>query len=206
MATLSAKFDRDKFLINQRRLSIKEKYYVYDEEGSELFYVERPFQFFGRRSITVFSDDSKTEVLMSLTQDHLWEMFHRNYTVADAGGQVIGLCSRNNLTSLFRRNWNIMDPAGAIIARARENSLLLCMVRRVLDLIPYIEFIGGIVRTDFDFLMTGAGGQEEKIGAFKRRFSIFDKYVLDLSEDSERNLDRRVALGVAILLDTGEKR
>ena len=206
MATLSAKFDRDKFLINQRRLSIKEKYYVYDEEGSELFYVERPFRLFGRRTITVFSDDSKSEALMSLIQDHLWEMFHRNYTVADADGQVIARCSRNNLTSLFRRGWRIMDPDGAMTARARENSLLLCIIRRVLDLIPYVEIIGGIVKTDFDFLVTAGDGQEEKIGTFKRRFSIFDKYVLDLSEDSERNLDRRVALGVGILLDTGEKR
>ena len=206
MATVDAKFDRDKFLINQKRLSIKEKYYVYDEQGSELFYVERPFRLFGRRTITVFSDDSKTEALLTLTQDHLWEMFHRNYTVADAGGQIIARCSRNNLTSLLRRGWRIMDPGGAMTARARENSLLLCMVRRVIDFIPYVEIIGGIVRTDFDFLAIAADGQEAKIGTFRRRFSIFDKYVLDLSEDSERKLDRRVALGVGILLDTGEKR
>ena len=204
MATLSGKFDRDKFLINQKRLSIKEKYYVYDEDGSELFYVERPFVgWFGRSTITVFSDDSKTEALLSLTQDHLWEMFHQNYTVADARGQVIARCSRNNLTSLLRRGWRIMDPGGAVTARAREASLLLCIVRRVIDLIP---FIGGIVRTDFDFLVRADDGQEERIGAFRSRFSIFDKYVLDLSADPECKLDRRVALGVGILLDTAEKR
>ena len=91
-------------------------------------------------------------------------------------------------------------------ARARETSLLLCIVRRVIDLIPYVEILGGIVRTDFDILSRAANGQEEKIGPFRRRFSIFDKYVLDFSEDPERKLDRRVAVAVGILLDTAEKR
>src|SRR5262245_32046789 len=35
-------FDRDKFLLRQKALAIKEKYYVTDESGSPLMFVERP--------------------------------------------------------------------------------------------------------------------------------------------------------------------
>jgi uncharacterized protein YxjI len=207
MRSFSPKFDRDKFLINQRRLSLKEKYYVYDEQGKELFYVERSFGWlFRRRNINLFADDSKREPLLSITQDHYWEIFHRNYTVVDGNGKAIAKLSRNNFASLFRRAWNISTLEGAPVARAREDSLLLAAVRRIIDLIPYVELIGGIIKTDFHFLVPEGPGTERKIGSFNRRFSLFDKYVLDLSEDPQRKLDRRVALAMGILLDTGEKR
>src|SRR5688572_14971449 len=35
-------FDRDKFLLRQKALAIKEKYYVTDDAGSPLMFVERP--------------------------------------------------------------------------------------------------------------------------------------------------------------------
>ena len=206
MSTPNLTFDRDKFFINQKHLSLKGKYYVYDEQGEELFYVERPFRLFARRDITVFGDDSKREPLLFINQDKYWELFHRNYTVVDASDQVIAKLSRNNFSSLFRRGWNIREPNGTSIARAREDSLFLATIRRILQFIPVLAIIGGIIKTDFHFLTLDDLGNERKIGAFNRRFTISDKYVLDLSEDQERKLDRRVALAVGILLDTAEKR
>ena len=35
-------FDRDKFLLRQKTLAIKEKYYVTDDSGAPLMFVERP--------------------------------------------------------------------------------------------------------------------------------------------------------------------
>ena len=207
MRDISAKFDRDKFLVNQRPLSLKEKYYVYDEQGEPLLYVERPYKLFGgRRDITVFGDDTKTVPLLSITQENYWELWHRNYTVVNTDGQIIARLSRNNLRSLFRRGWAIMAPTGDTTAKAREDSAVLAAVRRVLQLIPYVGLLGLLIKTDFHFLSIDDAGNEQKIGAFNRRFSLFDKYVLDLSDDPARTLNRKVALAVGILLDTGEKR
>ena len=44
------------------------------------------------------------------------------------------------------------------------------------------------------------------VGEFNRKFTILDRYVLDLSADSGRALDRRVALAMGVMLDTGERR
>jgi uncharacterized protein YxjI len=207
MTTTDSKFDRDKFLVNQKRLSIKERYFVYDEEGRELFYVERPFRFFGRRNITIYEDDSKQNPVLFIAQDHYWEAFHRNYTVKTPDGQKIAKLSRNNLKSLFRRSWDIKDAAGVPVAHAREDSVILAVIRRLVDLIPFVGLLGGVIKTDFHFFIRqDAFGNEEKIGSFDRRIGLFDKYVLNLSADPERKLDRRVALAVGILLDTAEKR
>jgi len=44
------------------------------------------------------------------------------------------------------------------------------------------------------------------IGEFKRKFTILDRYVLDMSGDPQRLMDRRVALALGVMLDTGERR
>lgn len=206
MATNGSKFDRDKFFVSQRRLSIKERYFVYDEEGRELFYVERPFRLFGRRTITIYDDESKQDPVLFITQDHYWEALHRNYTVKTVDDEVLAKLSRNNIKSLFRRSWDIADAAGASLAIAREDTVILAFVRRLVNLIPFVDLLGGIIKTDFHFIRRDDSGNEEKIGSFDRRISLFDKYVLNLSADPERKLNRRVALAVGILLDTAEKR
>ena len=47
-------------------------------------------------------------------------------------------------------------------------------LRRILDFIPYVELIGGIIKTDFHLLAQDSDGNERKIGAFNRRISIID--------------------------------
>ena len=200
------RFHRDKFLVNQKHLSIKEKYYIYDERDKELFFVERPFKFLGRRDITVFEDEPKKVPVLSINQDYYWELWNRNYTVVDGAGHTIAKLSRSNLASLFRRSWRIMDSKGRLVALAREDSPFLAFIRRVTDWIPLINMIGLLIKTDFHFVRRDDAGNECKIGTFTRRMTLADKYLLDLSEDPGHTLDRRTAVAVGILLDTGEKR
>lgn len=203
---VSGKFDRDKFLVNQKRMSFKEKYYVYGEQEEELFYVEREFKFLGKRNITVYDDDSKQSPVLYIDQTHFWEFGRREYIVYEAGGEAIAGFDRNNWTSLFRRGWDILDPSGNLIGKAREDSVALAFVRRIIDFIPFVELLGGIIKTDFHLFRVNAEGEEEKIGSFDRRLTLADKYVLNLSGDPERTLDRRTALALGVLLDTAEKR
>ena len=81
-------------------------------------------------------------------------------------------------------------------ALASVDSIVLSRLRRVLG-----TFFG-LLRTNFVF-QTPEG---EVLGEFNRKFTLLDRYVLDLTEDAERTLDRRVALAAGIMLDTGERR
>lgn len=202
----SAKFARDKFLVNQKRMSFKEKYYVYGENEEELFYVERDFKFMGKRNITVFDDDTKDSAILQLDQDHRWEFRKREYTLYDPAGEPIASFYRDNWKSLFRRGWEIFDRDGKLVAIAREDSVGLAFLRRIIDFIPFVELLGGLIKTDFHLFRLNAKGEEEKIGSFDRRMTFADKYVMDLSGDPGRTFDRRAALALGILLDTAEKR
>jgi hypothetical protein len=46
----------------------------------------------------------------------------------------------------------------------------------------------------------------EVFGEFNRKFTLLDRYVLDLSLDPDRTFDRRFALALGVMLDTGERR
>ena len=57
----TTKLDRDTFLVNQKhRAWMKTKYYVFDESGAPLFYVERPVKPLRKADIVIYDDDTKS--------------------------------------------------------------------------------------------------------------------------------------------------
>jgi hypothetical protein len=82
---------------------------------------------------------------------------------------------------------------------AQERSLPLAIVRRVIDFVPYGELIP--IPYNFDLL---SGGRV--VGGMNRKLQLRDRYVLDLSGDHDRAVDRRLAIALAIGLDTLQNR
>ena len=64
----------------------------------------------------------------------------------------------------------------------------------------------GFLRTNFILVVPRGGEVEAMRGEFNRNFTIFDRYVLDLTRDRPRTIDRRLAVALGVLLDTGEHR
>jgi uncharacterized protein YxjI len=54
---------------------------------------------------------------------------------------------------------------------------------------------------NFDIVMG-----DRVVGHLNRKFQLRDRYVLDVSGDTERKLDRRLAVALAIGLDTLQNR
>lgn len=187
-------FQHDKFLINQKVMSLGSKYYVYNEANQPLFFIERPVlkikMLFG-----IFTDETRTQKLLSLDQDSAWTIINYAFTLRDANEQPIAYFKRQGYLSMLRRTWKIFDVQGQEIAQAHEDSWWKAILRRLTDL-------GPLFRTNF--VVTRPDGT--LIGEFIRRFTITDKYVLDMTKDPQRTLDRRIAVGLAVLLDNAEHR
>jgi uncharacterized protein YxjI len=247
-------FDRDKFLLRQKAIAIKEKYYVTDDSGSPLMFVERPAlllqqlvmlagvaaAFFGgtfviaflsgligpalsngvnqvlslvgfvavfvmtayvfvllvpKRHITFYKDDSKTEKMLEIKQLNKIEFPYANFSILDTAGNLIGSLRKNVLFDYIRRRWHVMNAHGLHLCTAKEDSIILSLLRRTG--IPIFLFL----RTNFIFLRG-----EEVIGEFNRKLTLLDRYVLDLTADHQRTFDRRIALALGVMLDTGERR
>jgi len=101
------------------------------------------------------------------------------------------------LHNIVRKRWYVTAAGGEPLAMAIEDSIVLSLLRRVLG-----TFFG-FLRTNFVFVR---GRDEEIFGEFNRKFTLLDRYVLDLSADTGRTFDRRVAVALGVMLDTGERR
>jgi hypothetical protein len=152
------------------------------------------------RHVSVYRDESRRQLLLRVLQDQRLALLVRTYTVVTAAGEVLARLRKHYAHNLLRKRWYVETPAGQQVAMAVEDSVVLSLLRRVLG-----SFFG-ILRTNFVLVHRGAGGDGAVLGELNRKFTIRDRYALDLGGDTERRLDRRVALALGVMLDTGERR
>jgi hypothetical protein len=244
-------FDRDRFLVLQKRISLHAKYYVWDEDQNVILFVERPVLWLRsiyalgmamitgivltisvivglssleasavlvvpgivlvalaavaiyiwlspKRHVFFYRDDSRAERLLTVVQDTKNPIVAR-YTVADAGGEPLGCLRKNYLMNFIRRRWTCHTPDGQPLCLILEDSIILSLLRRL------IGPLFGLLRTNF-IILSGDGSSYVELGQFNRKFTLFDRYVLDMTADPARSLDRRLAIAIGVMLDTGERR
>lgn len=245
---LDPAFARDKFLLKQKHFSFSEKYYVWDEQGEVILFIERPSHllqnlgaagagiiaalFVGiilgsllisiseilifvtfiaslvtlfyvaivlsaKRHVNIYRDDRRTEQLLEIQQESKWQFPYAYYQIKDARGMNLARLQKNYFYDLIRKRWYCHLNDGSLLCTIKEDDILLALLRR------FLGNFYGLLRTNFVIL---AGRRERLVGTFNRKFTILDRYVLDMSNDPERVIDRRIAVAIGIMLDTGEKR
>ncbi|MDY6992206.1 MAG: hypothetical protein SVR94_06305 [Pseudomonadota bacterium] len=243
-------FDRDKFLLKQKLISIAQKYYAFDEAGNKILFIRRPahllrnlfaviagfisgiivafligglagneetagfigllamFAFiivffivalllYKKRHIEIYRDDSQQELLLHISQEQKIEFLNATFVLRDADNQVLARFRKNYIYNILRRRWYCYTPEGTLFCVAKEDSIILSLLRR------FLGHFFGLLRTNFIILK---GATTQVIGEFNRKYTLLDRYVLDMSADSTRDIDRRIALALGVLLDTGERR
>ncbi|MFH0886580.1 MAG: hypothetical protein V1843_00265 [bacterium] len=150
-----------------------------------------------KRHIIFFTDDTKSKYHLRILQDKKFQFMKATYTLLDTKGQVLAKFKKNYLYNLFRKRWECCGPLDQTLFIAQEDSIILALLRRVLG-----SFYG-LLRTNFIYCTENG---DTVFGEFNRKMTLLDKYVLDLSADSRRRIDRRIGLALGVLLDTGERR
>jgi hypothetical protein len=149
-----------------------------------------------KRHVTFYRDEAKSEKVMEILQFKKFEFFTTTFVVRDAKGQSLARLRKNMFTNLLRKRWWMTSIAGRPIVMAQEDSIILSLLRRLLG--PFF----GLLRTNF-VILDDTG---KHVGEFQRKLTILDRYALDMRADANRNVDRRLALALGVVLDTGERR
>ena len=127
--------------------------------------------------------------------------FRGRHDVLDADGQPIGMLSKSFAKSLLRSHWLVFDPAGKQLLDAQESSLLVAIVRRLGDFVPYVGFL--LEYLPFNFVLRNETGE---IGYYRRVLGkLRDRYVLELGAGAE-GIDRRLLVAFAVGLDALQDR
>jgi uncharacterized protein YxjI len=152
-----------------------------------------------REDIRFFADEGETEELFRIKARRVIDIGGR-YDVHDAAGQPIGVLEHAFRKSLLRSTWRILTAADEELAVAQEKNQMLAILRRVIDFVPYGEW----VPIPYDFVIRDG---ERELGHFTRKFlSVRDTYTLDLSADTEKRVDRRLGIALGIGLDALQNR
>jgi hypothetical protein len=151
-----------------------------------------------KEDIRFFADETETEELFRLKARQIIEVRGRFDVLMPDGGRI-GTLEKVFGASLLRSTWRILDANEAEVATAREKSVPLALLRRVIDLVPYGEFVP--ILFQFEILMDG-----REAGEMRRPIGVRDRYILKLPGDPERRIDRRVAVALAIALDALQSR
>jgi uncharacterized protein YxjI len=152
-----------------------------------------------KEDIGFYGDEDETQPLFRIKARSMIDIGGR-YDVTDGAGERIGVLEKVFGKSLLRSTWRVLGPGEEEAAVAQERSVPMAILRRAIDFVPEV---GGLIPIpyNFDILIDGT-----PVGKMDRKFQLRDRYVLDLSGDTERRLDRRLAIALAIGLDTLQNR
>ena len=160
-------------------------------EGEQVAFVEQKRLAF-REEVTFFTDETKTTPLFRFKARQVLDV-GATYDVTAADGTPIGLFRKDFKKSLLRSTWHLEQ--GDLVATGHERSQVIAILRRVWDLFEDLPFF---FKYHFDF----AAG-DKPIMSVDKTALIRDHYRLDIHAP---NLDRRLAIAMAVALDALQSR
>jgi uncharacterized protein YxjI len=197
----------DRFILRQRIRPVINQYEFSlpgadNQPGEPISFVEQKrFKF--KEDIRFYSDDSKQEELMRIKARQRFDPRAR-YDVTAADGTKIGEIQKVFGASLLRSTYALFDGQGNEVATASEKSLGVALFRRLVGFVPYVgDFANWLpIPYHFDFKRGDAHLGTHSRQAFKFR----DTYTIDMSDDPQRTLDRRLVLAIAVGMDALQAR
>jgi uncharacterized protein YxjI len=208
--TSSSLLDADRFAIRQRLLLVANRYDVClagedgRTEGERIAYVEQK-RFTLKEDLRFYRDDTEQQELFRLKARQVFDPIAR-YAVTDADGNPIGGLGKAFGRSLTRSTWRLYTSEDTELGWATERSLFRSLLRRLIGLVGLVPIVGDLIalipiRYHFDFFVG-----DRRVGSLERLFSFRDRYLLDLTGDEERAIDRRLAIAAAVAMDALQAR
>ena len=202
--SLPERFQHDRFLVDQLVRPIVNLYRITPLAAGETP-AGGPIAFVRQRKMALkedirfFADESESHELFRIKGRTWLDTGGSRYDVVASDDARIGVL-HHTFKSILRTTWSIQDPAEQEIAVARERSRVGAVARRAVDFVPEV---GGLIPIPYniDILV-----EDRVVGRMDRKFKLRDQYVLDLSGDHERRIDRRLAIALAIGLDALQNR
>ena len=187
-------FDYDRYVVRRQVFKILgAAFHVYDEAGNLVMYSKQK-AFKLKEDIRLYSDESMKVELLTISARSIVD-FSAAYDVVDPiAGQKVGALRRKGWSSLVRDSWEVLNSYDQPIGTVSEDSMLAALARRFIDAAAFV------FPQKFHMDMNGA-----TVCTFQQNFNPFvRKLNIDFTHDRNRQLDRRLGLATAVLLQVIE--
>ncbi|MFW5953071.1 MAG: hypothetical protein ACOCSJ_02815 [Candidatus Natronoplasma sp.] len=188
----TSSFTDDEYIIEKKFFSMGNKYYIKDSERKLIgFSKEKSLKIKG--DLRVFHDEDMAEEIFRVKQRNLLD-FTGSFEVIDKKTeQIIGYLNRNWTKSVVLGQWKILDQGNKSIGKAVEDSLIKEALR-----------FKGLKKLPYRYNLYHNG---EKVGVCKQRLTLFkDVYKLQIKDEMELGIDKRLLISLTLLLDVVEKK
>lgn len=196
----------DVFVLRQKIKLVINQYEFFlpagDGPGEPICFVEQKrFKF--KEDIRFYLDQAKTTELLRIKARQRFDP-RATYDITDETGAKIGEISKVFGKSLLRSTFRISDANGQELFISTEKNLWVALIRRAVGFIPYVENVAGWLPIPYHFVFKRG---DEILGQNTRQFGkLRDIYTIDMSADSARTIDRRLALALAVGQDALQAR
>ncbi len=197
----------DVFMLRQRIRPIVNQYEfsLPNPDGSPgrpfCFVEQKRFKF--KEDIRFYTDDTKTVEVMRIKARQRFDPRAR-YDVTDASGAKVGEIQKVFGESLLRSTYKLYAAQGEEVAKAAERSIVVALFRRLVGLIPYVGDYADFLPIPYHFDFRRG---DQLLGTNTRTlWKLRDTYTIDMTGDSERSLDRRLVLAIAVGMDALQAR
>ncbi len=198
-----------RYQFKQRTLSLMKLQQAFEvtnpETKEKLFFGKRDRLWLKRDVKMFYGQDDKGPNMMLLKDNSIFDRFG-SFTIFAPEGQVLGHIRRKFWRSFFlKETWEIFDADYNMFGKIQYNgSLFKTWFRklRVLSIIPIIgPILAMLMRLQFEYVDNNG----VIFADFKRKASLRDFYILNFTE-SNVQIDRRIMIGMSVLLDAAEGR
>ncbi len=144
---------QSRLLIRQRVRLMVNQYEVHAEapgggEGELLAFAQQKRLAF-KEQVTLYSDDSKTRPILGFKARKRIDLASA-YDITDAHGQPIGVFRKDFKKSLLASTWHMEQP-GLGVTTGSERNKFVAVLRRVWQIIPYVDSLPFAWPYHFDF-------------------------------------------------------
>ena len=94
-----------------------------------------------KEDIRFYADENESQEVFRIKARSVFEIGGARYDVTAADGSPIGVLEHSFGRSLFRSTWKVTDADGGEVATAQERSLPMAIARRLVDFVPYGEWV-----------------------------------------------------------------
>jgi len=190
-----------RFHVTQKITPFANQYRVHNDSGNGepgtlvAFAKQKRMAF--REQFTLFADESGGRPVLQIAADRRIDIRSAMSVTDPATGQLIGRLRKKGAASLVRSTWELEQP-GLPVVTVTERSVAIAVLRRVWDLVPFVNNVPVPWVFHFDGRLPGG----RKVFSHTRRWGLRDRYVLEVQSP----VDARLAIALAICLDAMQKR
>ena len=190
-----------RFYVRQRITLMVNQYEVHPAnpdgtEGPLLAFAQQKRMAF-KEEVTFYADKAKTRPVFSFKARKRLDL-GSGYDVFDDAGRPLGHFRKDFGMSLLRSTWTLSGPG--LEASGTERNLVIALLRRIWDFIPFLGEVWIPFIFHFDFVERASG---RPVMSSERKKAIRDSYVVDVPDE---RLDFRLAAAMAVALDALQSR